>query len=233
MINTYDDIKAHPETFRQLSVRDLLFVHYKCPQVERLQQLHNHYNQITFSLQGERILHQGEKSWIVTPQTAFFHRKTGYIQELTNTEDWEVLVFHIPDEFLIQFKAEFMDNLSTKNLPDLTTDMFIKVDLNEITRTYFYSMLPYFNQKVPPSEKLLELKFKELLLDLLTIPTNKQLLAYVLQLDDNMKTPIWQVMEKNYPYNLPLQEFARISSRSLAAFKRDFADYYHTTPANG
>ena len=100
---------------------------------------------------------------------SYYDRKTAYVQELTNAEDWEVLVFHIPDEFLIQFTREFMDNLSTKNLPNIPTDMFIKVDLNEITRTYFYSMLPYFKQEIPPSEKLLELKFKELLLDVLTI----------------------------------------------------------------
>ncbi len=230
MINTHDDIIAHPDTFRQLAVRDLLFVHYRCPQKERFAQLCNHYNQFTFSLQGERIFHQGEKSWKVTPQTSYFHRKTAYVQEITDAKGWEVLVFHIPDEFLIQFVHEFMDVLSTPKLPELTTDMFIKVDLNEITRTYFYSLIPYFTQKMPPSEKLLELKFKELLLDILSIPSNKQLLAYILHLNDDIKTPIWQIMENNYIYNLTLKEFARISSRSLAAFKREFVEYYHTTP---
>ena len=230
MINTYDDEIAHPDTFRQLSVRDLLFVHYRCPQVERFVQLYNHYNQFTFSLKGERILHQGEKSWKVTPQTSYFQRKTAYVQEVTNAKGWEVLVFHIPDEFLIQFANEFRDNLSIEKLPELTNEMFIKIDLNEVTRTYFYSMLPYFKQKIPPSEKLLELKFKELLLNILSNPSNKQLLAYILHLNDDIKTPIWQIMEKNYTYNLTLKEYARISSRSLAAFKREFLDYYHTTP---
>jgi AraC-like DNA-binding protein len=230
MINTYDDIRAHPDNFRQLSVRDLLFVHYRCPQIERFEQLYNHYNQFTFSLKGVRILHQGVKSWKVTPQTSYFQRKTAYVQEVTDAKGWEVLVFHIPDEFLIQFANEFMDNLSIGNLPELTTDMFIKIDLNEVTKTYFYSMLPYFKQKIPPSEKLLELKFKELLLNILSNPLNKQLLAYILHLNDDIKTPIWQIMEKNYTYNLTLKEFARLSSRSLAAFKREFNDYYHTTP---
>ena len=230
MINTHDEIVAHPDTFKQLAVKDLLFVHYRCPQVKKFEQLCNHYNQFTFSLQGERIFHQGEKSWKVTSQTSYFHRKTAYVQEVTDANGWEVLVFHIPDEFLIQFVNEFIDILSTRELPELTTDMFIKVDLNEITRTYFYSLLPYFTQKKPPSEKLLELKFKELLLDILSIPSNKHLLTYMLHLSDDIKTPIWQIMEKNYTYNLTLKEYARISSRSLAAFKRDFFDYYHSTP---
>ncbi len=230
MINTYDEQIAHPETFRQLAVRDLLFVHYRCPQIKRLEQLYNHYNQFTISLKGERILHCGGKSWKVTTHTSYFQRKTAYVQELIDAEGWEVLVFHIPDEFLVQFVNEFMDNLSVKNLPELTNDMFIKIDLNDITRSYFYSMIPYFTQKIPPSEKLLELKFKELLLDIISNPSNKQLLAYILHLNDSTKAPIWQIMEKNYTYNLSLKEYARISSRSLAAFKRDFFEYYHTTP---
>ena len=230
MINTYDDMITHPGYFRQLAVRDLLFVHYRCPQIEKLEQLYNHYNQFTFSLNGERILHQGGKSWRVTPQTSYFQRKTAYVQEVTDAEGWEVLVFHIPDEFLIQFVNEFMDNLSKTKLPELTSDMFIKIELNDVTRAYFYSMLPYFDQKTPPPEELLELKFKELLLDILSNPSNKQLLAYILHLNDNIKTPIWQVMEKNYTYNLTLNEYARISNRSLAAFKREFSDYYHTSP---
>ena len=230
MINTYDDQIAHPDTYKQLSVRDLLFVHYRCPQVDRLVQLFNHYNQFTFSLKGERILHQGGKSWKVTNQTSYFQRRTAYVQELSDEEDWEVLVFNIPDEFLIQFVNEFMDNLSVEKLPELTNEMFIKIDLNEATRTSFYSMVPYFTQKIPPSEKLLELKFKELLLNILSNPLNKQLLTYILHLKDDIKTPIWQIMEKNYTYNLALKEYARISSRSLAAFKRDFLEYYRTTP---
>ena len=230
MINLYDEQIAHPDYFKQLSVRDLLFVHYRCPQIERFEQLYNHYNQFTFSLKGERILHQGEKSWKVTNQTSYFQRRTAYVQELSDEEDWEVLVFNIPDEFLIQFVNEFMDNLSVEKLPELTNEMFIKIDLNEATRTSFYSMVPYFTQKIPPSEKLLELKFKELLLNILSNPSNKQLLAYILHLNDDIKTPIWQIMEKNYTYNLALKEYARISSRSLAAFKRDFLEYYRTTP---
>ena len=134
-INTHDDIIAHPDKFKQLSVRDLLFVYFKCPQVERFQQVYNHYNQITFSLRGERILHQGWKSWKVNPQTAYFQRKTAYVQEVTDAKGWEVLVFHIPDEFLIQFANEFMDSLLIKQLPELTTDMFILIDLSSTVFT--------------------------------------------------------------------------------------------------
>lgn len=230
MINTYEAGKANPNIFKQLSVRDLLFVYYKCPQIDRLVHLYNDYNFIAFSLEGERILHQGGDSWQVTPQTSYFQRKSAFIQELPEAQNWQVLAFHVPDEFLIEFANEFMDSLPLDHLPEVSSEMFIKIELNEVTKTFFHSLIPYFTQKTPPSEKLLELKFKELFLSILSNPLNKQLLAYILRLNDETKPPIWQVMEKNYTYDLSLNEYARISSRSLAAFKRDFFDYYQTTP---
>src|SRR5690606_37214533 len=44
------------------------------------------------------------------------------------------------------------------------------------------------------------------------------------------KTPIWEVMEKNYMYNLTVEQFARMANRSLSVFKKEFFQYYHTTP---
>jgi AraC-like DNA-binding protein len=230
MINIYDFKIAHPETFKQLSVRDLLFVYYRCPQAEKLMQLYNHYNLIVFTLGGERIIHLGEKSWTASKDTSVFQSKTAFVQELTETVDWEVLAFYIPDEFLKQFANEFRDQLAIQKVPAISGKIMFEINLNDAIRTYFYSMIPYFTQKLPPSEKLLELKFKELLLNILTNPSNKELLAYIINLSDNFKKPIWQVMENNYMYNLKISEFAQISSRSLSSFKKEFYECYQTTP---
>jgi len=37
-------------------------------------------------------------------------------------------------------------------------------------------------------------------------------------------------MESNYTFNLSLQEFSKISNRSLATFKREFTELFQTTP---
>jgi AraC-like DNA-binding protein len=39
-----------------------------------------------------------------------------------------------------------------------------------------------------------------------------------------------QIMEDNFCYNLKLEEFARLSNRSLSAFKRDFRKEFNITP---
>ena len=230
MVNIYEYKIAHPGEFKQLSVRDLLFVYYKCPQIERQIQLHTHYNLIWFTLEGSRIFHQAEKRYVADKKSAFFVRKTGYVQVFPECLNWKVLAFYIPDDFLKQVVNEYSDILRTEEALPVTEEVFIKINLDETTRTYFYGMIPYFTKPIPPKESLLELKFKELLINVLSIPSNKELLSYILHLSDNYKTPIWHVMEKNYMYNLTISELARISGRSLTSFKKEFSEYYQTTP---
>ena len=108
--------------------------------------------------------------------------------------------------------------------------MLMDIHINETTRAFFYSILPYFSQKSPAPEGLLELKFKELLFNIFLDPSNKDVLAHANSLMNISKTPLWQVMEKNYMFNLTVEQFARMTNRSISAFKKEFYQYYHTTP---
>lgn len=229
MNNTYDYAVSHPDYFTQLAVKDLLFLHYICPQVEKYLYLFTHFNQISFTLGGNKIFHRGPRSWVMTENISIFARKTAYLQEI-GTEGWEILAFYFPDNFLKNFFEEHRQYLPLKNLPVPPTDMFIQIQINETTRTFFYSILPYFSQQPPPAENLLELKFNELLFNILSNPDNAALLAYVNLMSDQVKPPLPEIMEANFMFNLSLTEYARIAQRSLATFKRDFIEIYHTTP---
>ena len=39
-------------------------------------------------------------------------------------------------------------------------------------------------------------------------------------------------MNKNYTYNVSSAQFAKLTGRSLASFKRDFAETFRTSPGN-
>ena len=230
MINTYDYKIAHPDIIKQLAVKDMLFTYYRCPQVEKQVNLFIHYNLIVYTLRGKKTVHHGEKSWTLTDNTSLFVRKGAYNQERDDVEGWEVVAFYFQDDFLRQVFNEYRQFLPLKNLPNPSTDMLIEIKVNETTRTFFYGMIPYFSQKIPPSESLLELKFKELLFNIFSNPANANLLAYITSIEDRHKTPLWQVMEENYIFNLSVDEFARIAQRSTATFKREFHEFYRTTP---
>ncbi|HET8736434.1 MAG TPA: AraC family transcriptional regulator [Pricia sp.] len=228
--NNYDDSIADPVTIKQMAVKDALFLYYKCPQVDKQLQLFSHYNEIMLTLEGGRILHQGGKSWILTKHSCILTRKTAYLQELPESTEWSVLAFYFQDRFFRQVIREYHQYLSLKDLPPSPSDMLIKIHLNETTRAFFYSILPYFKQKLPVPEGLLELKFKELLFNIFLDPANKNVLAYANSIMNISKTPIWEVMEKNYMFNLTVPQFARMANRSVSVFKKEFYEYYQTTP---
>lgn len=230
MNNTYDFKVTRPDIIKQLAVKDMLFAYYKCPQVEKVMHVLTHYNEIAFTLSGKKILHHREKSWALTDNTSVFIRRTAYKLEKYDFEGWEILAFCFQDDYLRQVFREYRQYLPLKNLPTPPPDMLIEINVNEATRAFFYGMVPYFSQEIPPSENLLELKFKELLFNIFSDPANADLLAYVNSIDDQYKTPLWQVMEANYTFNLAIEEFARIAQRSVTAFKREFHECYHTTP---
>jgi AraC-like DNA-binding protein len=230
MINTYDFKVAHPDIIKQLAVKDMLFLYYKCPQVEKHVNLFTHYNEIVYTLNGKKTIYHGNKSWSLTDNKSLFVRRTAYSQEMDEVVGWEVISFCFQDDFLRQVFKEYRQHFPVKNLPAPPTDMLIEINVNATTSAFFYSIVPYFSQKIPPSESLLELKFKELLFNVLSDPANACFLAYINSIADQYKTPLWQIMEANYKFNLSISEFARIAQRSVSNFKREFHEYYHTTP---
>lgn len=228
--NNYDDSIADPVTFKQLAAKDALFLYYRCPQVDKHVQLFSHYNEIMFTLSGSRTMHHNGKSWTLTKHDCLFTRKTAYLQEMPELVGWEVLAFYFQDGFFCQLLNEYHQYLPLKNLPEPPRDMLIEINVNETTRAFFYSILPYFTQKLPPAEGLLELKFKELLFNIFLDPANSGLLAYANSIRHQDKIPLWQIMESNYMFNLTIGQFARMAHRSVSAFKKEFFQYYHTTP---
>lgn len=229
MINTYDFQVAHPDHFKQFAVKELLFLYYKCPQEEKKVNLYTHYNKIIYVLNGKKSIHHGGKTWVLAEDSAFFIRKTAYNQERFYEFEWEVLCFYLPDDYLKQIFKEYRSQLPLKDIPP-PSDMLIEISVNEATRAFYYSIVPYFTQQAAPSESLLELKFRELIFNILSNPSNSNLLAYVNRMADSHKPLLHEIMESNYTFNLSLTELARISQRSLATFNREFRQNYRTTP---
>ncbi len=92
-------------------------------------------------------------------------------------------------------------------------------------------MSSYFAETQEPDPSLLELKFKELVLNIADNPVNKDLLSYFCSLlYEPQSNLLKRVMEDNFRYNLKLGVYAELSNRSLSAFKRDFERLYHNTP---
>lgn len=230
-MNIYEFHKSNPDIFQQFSIKDILFLYYRCPQKEKILQLHSPYNQLTFSITGRRIFHQGDHTYTVNKNSGFLLRRAAFLQEMDEEiEGWELMAFYLKDDYLKKIFNEFRPYLQLSDLPPLPKEMVITMDINDRIRNCYLSLIPYFNQKEPLPEKLLEIKLKELLYNVFTNPKNRNLLSYINNLSNGHPTQIWEVMEANFMYNLKLSEYAQLANKSLSSFKREFEEFYGITP---
>lgn len=231
MINLYEGLKSFPSLSKQLDCRGLLFTNYECPQPEGKERFFVECHFIAYVLSGRRIFHKSHTSWELKEGTCVFVKKGTHISEKLSDEEWCVMVFFMPDNFLAQVINENRKALPLKDLPEISPDHVLPLDVNDLSKSFFLSMPPYFSQVPPPPENLLELKFKELLLSLLTNKNNKHLLAYLTNLSNQKFESLAEVMENNYSFNLTLADYAKLACKSIPTFKREFKKVFKDTPA--
>jgi AraC family transcriptional regulator, exoenzyme S synthesis regulatory protein ExsA len=230
-MDLYELQLSNPKLFPQFSVKDTLVLYYSCPQRDEIMQLYSKHTQIHFTLSGKRIQKHGDQVWVSSPRKGGILKKCTFLQELpADYSGWDVLVFYLKDDYLRSVFDEFRSHLSLTDLPEPNKEMIEMFEINEHIRSCYKSFLPYFDTDKPLPESLLENKFKELLFNIFSHPDNKHILAYILKIVDRYQTPIWEVMEENYMYDLKIQDFANLANRSLSTFKRDFKKHYQTTP---
>lgn len=105
-------------------------------------------------------------------------------------------------------------------MKDLTGDVFIK--------SYFDSLLPYFDQPEQLTETLAKLKTDEAITLLLRHDPSLENLLF--DFSEPHKLDLEEFMNRNFTYHVPLLQFARLTGRSLATFKRDFQKIFVQSP---
>jgi AraC-like DNA-binding protein len=230
MINVYEDILSHPTYFKQLFVKEVLVVNYQCPQMEKWIDLYSHFNHIIYTLSGKKYLNTPGKSHILTEGSLVFLKKGAVRQGKFFDQNWRVIVICMPDSYLQQLLKEYRSQVAIRSLPPPGQDAIIDINATETIHSYFYSLIPYFTQKQPPPENLLELKCRELIFNIFSDQANASLLSYLNSTCDCSKPLLTEIMEANYMYNLSLEEFAKISHRSLTAFKNEFIATFNMSP---
>ncbi len=230
-MDLYELQLSNPKLFPQFSVKDTLVLYYTCPQRDEIIQLYSKHIQILFTLSGKRIVKHGDQTWVHSAGKGTFLKKCAFLQELpADYSGWDSLVFYVKDDYLRFIFEEFRSYLSLTDLPEQSKELYETFEIDEQIRSCYTSFLPYFGNNKPIPESVLENKFKELLFNIFSNPSNKHILAYILKIVDRYQTPIWEVMEENYWYDLKMQDFANLANRSLSTFKRDFKKHYQTTP---
>jgi len=227
MVNYFQLITNNPEYFKQFSCKDLLFLNYDCPvKVKRVAKWSEH-NYIYYALSGKKTIHTPERSITLTGNSIVFVKKGACIVEQYFEEPFCIVVFIIPDDFIISFMKEYATG-AEQVLPVSYGIMDIRDDVN--MKSFYQSIIPYFALLENIPEEILEFKFKELLLCIIRNPANDEICNYFQTLRNQTNSSIKEIMEANYAYNLTLKDYAKLTCRSISSFKRDFQLLFKTTP---
>jgi AraC family transcriptional regulator, exoenzyme S synthesis regulatory protein ExsA len=230
MLNLYQNLKNFPSFSKQLTCRDLLFTNYDCPQTERKESFFIECSFITYVISGRRVFHNNQQSWDLKEGVCAFVKRGAHFVEKEKEDGWCVMVFFMPDLFLKQLVRENRNSLPLSRLPEAGNDHVMLLDVNAISTSFFQSMLPYFTQSPPPPENLLELKFKELVLSLLSNHQNDRFLSYLNNLSQDNNPTLEEIMQDNFSYKLTLAEYAKLSCKSIPTFKREFKKVFKDSP---
>ncbi len=233
MINFPERIRSYPQYCRQLSCGDSLITLFTCLPEARLMQtkfsgLWSAENYIFYVLEGKKVWHTAHGSYEIGEGSCVLVRKGACILEQFFDIGFCVVMFFLPDEFIC-------DTLKKKSAPlahsQHTYEPIIRLQATETIQSFFVSMYSYFERTTMSDNALLELKFRELILNIADNPANKQALSYFCSLmSEPQSVSLERMMNDNYCFNLKLEEYAALCHRSLSAFKRDFTRHFGTTP---
>ena len=229
MLNVYDTIRSGLY-FNKFEVGELLFVKYTCPIEDSELAVWTPCDYILHVLSGKKRWRTRDAAWTATAGQTFYVRKSAYVIDQFFEEEFCMLLFFLPDDFLRDTirQAAPMPHPLREPPPFRHPVMEVRADLT--LTAYFQSMLTYFTTRKQPPDALLTMKLAELVLNLLRSPDNPALAVYLDAFRHAGKPSLTRIMNENFRFNLTLDEYARLCHRSLSSFKRDFRACFHMPP---
>jgi len=228
MVNLYNYIIEN-RLFRKLKADDLLFAEYKCLVKEERGEVWSHTNYFAFGLSGKKLWQTINGKYFVQPGNLLFVKKGANAVYQYFDDEFLSLIIFIPDDFIKNVIAKHKLDIP-KVKTNSKADSIIPIKTDEVLNSYFYSLLSYFAKEKPISKSLLKLKMEELIVSLITNQNDPILNNCFKEIYESNKISIKEIMEENFCNSLTLEEYAKLSARSLSTFKRDFITVYNTTP---
>jgi len=229
MQNVYQDI-MNDMSYNKFVVGDLLFVEYTCPITDELWSVWTESDFIIHVLSGKKKLLSGDKEWMIRKGDTVYIKKGSFTMRQYFDDEFCMMGFYVNDDFIRSIIEDLTGKFPLNQEAKFKEFGIKRIKHNPILAGFFNSMYPFFRSEQAPSNSLLELKLKELIINILTADNNPELSAYFQSLIETNKPSIKSIMENNFFHSLSIQEFAGLSHRSLSAFKRDFKSCYSAPP---
>jgi len=179
-------------------------------------------------LAGESRVFIGDKVITRQPGAISLVRKNTLLKVVkipeSDKKPFESISIFFPDAMLkyLSTRENLLANAPYSGEPgiDFTNNIFIK--------GYFDSLVPYVKTASLLTQSMAELKTREAIQ--LILRQNSNLVNFLFDFSEPFKIDLEAFMNKHYIYRIPISQFARLTGRSLATFKRDFQKLFAATP---
>ena len=229
MLDLYEAVRRNPSV-NKLEIGDFLFAEYTCGIGGEKVGIWAHTDYLVNVAAGKKTWQTSDGVWAAKRGDSLFFKKGAAIVNQHFEVEFCLLTFFIPDHLIRSTVREIAGSLAAvpSNVAPIKSAAWVE---NDITLTaFFQSMRTYLSGKEKPSEPLLRLKLKELIVSILTSGKNPALAAYFRTLGDSDAPSVAEIMEQNFRFNLSLEEYAKLCHRSLSSFKRDFQMHFQESP---
>jgi AraC-like DNA-binding protein len=229
IFDAYNEFRTDP-SYNKLVGKDYLFIEYKCPiETEKFQLLsESHFFMYVIS---------GRKDWIssgrifkIKTGDALFIKKGVYTTRQYLDTDHCVLLLFLNDDFIRDFMRENSAFNTFEKSSETDPFQIFQLEMDDLLKSLFYGIFNYLKIGRDIPTNLVELKFRELLFNIVLNPKHQQVTDFFSTLNQLQNYNLDHVMMNNFQHDLQLEEFAKLCNRSLSSFKRDFKNHYNQTP---
>ncbi|ETN96947.1 helix-turn-helix domain-containing protein [Zhouia amylolytica] len=229
----FDSYKHFLETpgYHKIIGEDYLIVEFKCPIKEELFAAWSECHSIVYVLNGQKKWITPDNDYLVQADQSIFIRKGAFKNQQYFEESFCVLMFFMKDDFIKNCIENDIRNETTELHKMEHPEVIYRIDVTESLRVLYESFFSYLKEPNKTPQKIVELKFREMLMNICLNPKNKNIKNVLFTLAQQSEYPIEQIMEEQYFYNLNIEEYARLCGKSLSTFKRYFKKAYNTTPS--
>ena len=231
MLRVPSDISR--QEFESLKIQDMTFVAYRNEVYPSRYEVFFEEHAVIVVLEGEKKFSSTTQEVRVEKGDILFVQRGYYLMSESIHEAYKSLVFFFDEKLLKEFvglQGELFEGRTAREAAPLQAPI-LHLHSSENFRQFIASVLPYFRSEGHLKTHFLRLKFQELLLHLLEIDRSGKLQSVLLSIHQGQKADLRFLMNSYSLKPLTLNELARLSGRSLSAFKRDFQEEFDTSPA--
>jgi len=229
VLNLYEAVRTNPG-IDKLEIGDFLFARYTCGVGEEKLGVYAPTDYLVNVMTGRKTWHTSDGVWAANRgETLFFKKGAAIVDQHFEVEFCLIMCF-LPDHVVKATVREIVGSLGAGPSNIAPIKSAARVENDVALSAFFQSMHTYFSGEEKPSEPLLRLKVKELIVSILTSGKNPALAAYFRAMGERDGPSVAEIMESNFRFNLSLDEYARLCHRSLSSFKREFQTHFQEPP---